>query len=107
MNQNAKQWVEALRSGNYKQGYGQLRKQDKFCCLGVACDIYDKNIWKGLPDKLGLLPEHVREWLGLSSNEGYYYNDHYLTSDNDSLRLGFNKIADIIESEPTGLFINE
>lgn len=33
-------WVDALRSGAYKQGNGYLRtKEDKFCCLGVLCDL--------------------------------------------------------------------
>lgn len=33
-------WVEALRSGRYKQGQHVLQTPDgKFCCLGVYCDI--------------------------------------------------------------------
>ena len=32
-------WVAALRSGNYKQGRGQLRVNDEYCCLGVLCTI--------------------------------------------------------------------
>ena len=43
------QWVTALRSGHYKQGHGFLRQPDdydaqtepdRFCCLGVLCDLY-------------------------------------------------------------------
>lgn len=36
-----KRWVKALRSGSYKQGYGELRTPSTggFCCLGVYCDI--------------------------------------------------------------------
>lgn len=49
-------WIEALRSGKYKQGVGVLRSAtDKFCCLGVLCDITDNNSWK------------------LNSYAGYYY----------------------------------
>lgn len=34
------QWVEALESGNYKQGKYRLRTKDnKYCCLGVLCEI--------------------------------------------------------------------
>jgi len=41
-----KQWVEALRSGNYQQGQYQLRSKDNcFCCLGVLCDIIDDKRW--------------------------------------------------------------
>lgn len=40
-------WLEALRSGKYVQGDGYLRAKnsdgdnlpDKFCCLGVLCEI--------------------------------------------------------------------
>lgn len=41
MNQEIKnQWVAKLRSGEYEQGYNALRSKDnKYCCLGVLCDI--------------------------------------------------------------------
>ena len=47
LNPNAQKWVDALRSGEYKQTRGALRGDDegnepKFCCLGVACDLYAK-----------------------------------------------------------------
>ncbi len=37
-------WVEALRSGEYKQGYGRLvcldnSKDCRYCCLGVLCSV--------------------------------------------------------------------
>jgi len=34
-------WVEALRSGKFKQGEGRLHepKEDSFCCLGVLASI--------------------------------------------------------------------
>ena len=40
-------WLKALRSGKYKQGRGTLCQTDKkgnesFCCLGVLCDLYQK-----------------------------------------------------------------
>lgn len=38
-------WLEALRSGKYKQGRNLLRNGDKYCCLGVLCDI-DGAEWK-------------------------------------------------------------
>ena len=37
---NRKAWVEALRSGKFKQTKGKLRARNKsFCCLGVACEV--------------------------------------------------------------------
>lgn len=39
-------WLKALRSRKYKQGLGTLRSPDnRFCCLGVACDIYQPETW--------------------------------------------------------------
>lgn len=43
MNSRVKRlWVEALRSGEYQQGRNALRADDRFCCLGVLCDVYIK-----------------------------------------------------------------
>ena len=39
LNEKAREWVAALRSGKYKQGKGALSTEDRFCCLGVACEI--------------------------------------------------------------------
>lgn len=77
MNQQIKQkWVDALLSGKYKQGMGMLRsRNDKFCCLGVLCDLYVKEtgaMWSkkastshymigGIDD---ILPLEVAEWAG-------------------------------------------
>lgn len=38
-------WLEALRSGKYKQGKGCLRAGDSFCCLGVLIDVVDPEGW--------------------------------------------------------------
>ena len=55
MNQEIKkQWIAALLSGDYEQGKAYLHtqntlgKEDKFCCLGVLCD---------LAVKAGVIPE--------------------------------------------------
>lgn len=32
-------WLGALRSGKYEQGHHHLHEGNKFCCLGVLCDI--------------------------------------------------------------------
>ena len=48
-------WIDALTSGEYKQGVGRLgtmaddkskrdgNRPDEFCCLGVLCDLYAKS----------------------------------------------------------------
>ena len=43
MNSEVKaKWIKALRSGEYEQGQLALRVDNKYCCLGVLCDLYDK-----------------------------------------------------------------
>ena len=74
--------VAALRSGEYKQGYGKLHRtgaEEGFCCLGVASDVAHKF---GLPvvrDKsdygcesfdgeTSYMPQSVMDWYGFDSN---------------------------------------
>ena len=71
-----KLWIEALTSGEYKQGRNMLRTpRGSFCCLGVLCDLHDKSKkrkksnWSNMI-YLGnglVLPQEVREWAGLPS----------------------------------------
>ena len=111
MNDNARKWVEVLRSGEYQQTQGVLRKWDGFCCLGVACDLYaQENPQLGAWDedrftflnRVSTLPGQVRDWLGLSSIIGKH-SSGCLADDNDEGKT-FSEIADIIEDEPDGLF---
>ena len=40
-------WVDALRSGQFKQGTGTLRNSDdEYCCLGVLCQLSELGTWK-------------------------------------------------------------
>lgn len=41
---NRKKWVEALRSGKFKQGKGKLKVNNKFCCQGVACELFKDDV---------------------------------------------------------------
>lgn len=45
---NRKAWLEALRSGNYKQTKGKLRSRNgAYCCLGVACEVAEvPRVWR-------------------------------------------------------------
>lgn len=85
MNREIKaKWVEALRSGTYKQGRHALRRaNDTYCCLGVLCDLHAKETgarWKGPnwsghyiygeEEESGGLPKEVMEWAGLPTDNG-------------------------------------
>jgi len=48
-----KRWLAALRSGKYKQGHGALHtdtagKQHRYCCLGVACEVFNDMCKEGV-----------------------------------------------------------
>jgi len=114
LNENVKLWVEALRSGEYEQGKDCLSNGDEFCCLGVACDLYSKynkpilfileNGVKSYDGDTVFLPFVVQDWLGLKSHSGVFSNANSLAQMNDG-GLTFKEIADMIESEPEGLFV--
>jgi hypothetical protein len=98
-------WVEALRSGRYKQGKGVLRNtEDEYCCLGVLCDIHDDQIWKQsyehsytyLLEEV-FVPLEVQRWSGITHNGILTYEeDHNLVHLNDT-GSSFEEIADLIE----------
>jgi hypothetical protein len=96
----AMKWVEALRSGNYKQGQYYIKNNDKFCCLGVLCDISKQGEWKEghYLNNDEYLPEEVMEWAGMKSSSGCFNvkSGRNLSKLNDN-GMTFEEIADIIE----------
>jgi hypothetical protein len=112
LNEFAKEWVKALRSGKYKQAKNVLYEADRnaFCCLGVACDISGLPPEKWHGNEYTVLPLEVQEKLNLSSKYGCFQEDttssriNSLVNLNDNLGYSFDQIADIIEAEPAGLF---
>jgi len=107
MNPQIKQkWVDALRSGDYKQGQNYLRTNNGFCCLGVLCDLYgkehnvewelvDAGIYYEFQDKKAILPLSVIEWAGVEDDNPEICETP-LSRLNDT-RSTFNEIADLIE----------
>lgn len=110
-------WVKALESGKYKQGQKSLHKvengEHKFCCLGVACDLYkklggnlsvrkiDNEIGYGPEQDTSYLPQKVQDALGLQTYDGDS-KEVSLTTMNDS-GATFVEIAAVIRSKPEGL----
>lgn len=56
---NKVEWLEALRSGRYKQDCGYLRTHDGFCCLGVLADVQGID-WDGYVGD-DTMPEDVKD----------------------------------------------
>lgn len=104
MNDAAKKWVAALRSGNYSQCAGKLTNGEGYCCLGVAEKVLNP---AGDWGHKVHLTEATRIKLGLQSLDGGFDVSgwhNFLTTLNDR-GDSFSEIADIIESEPEGLFM--
>lgn len=82
-------WVEALRSGKYCQGDFYLCFEGKYCCLGVANEIFDlgqqPTCMRLVPLPLTFLPEKNQKMLSMM---------------NDIYRTSFAEIADYIEQLP-------
>lgn len=117
--ENIAAWVAALRSGDYRQAKGYLRReidQGKvgYCCLGVACDISGAGQWDGAagfsdadsdddePDFSNTeLTSGVERWLGIDSdNPDLNFGDRgwiNAATANDDYEFTFDQIADAIE----------
>lgn len=93
-------WIEALRSGKYKQGTGVLRGKDlsgktRHCCLGVLCEILPPIPGVDVEDRLmnrGLPGLEVQTFCQIKDGEF-----DKLAHMNDTKRLTFSQIADYIE----------
>lgn len=104
-------WIDALRSGKYKQGMRALKSgtvdDPKFCCLGVACDIFQDDIgweWKGV-SYCELAGDGDLVTAGLPfplatmlENEIGYLNEARLIAMNDREDQTFDQIADYLEA---------
>ena len=121
--QHRQDWVKALRSGDYQQAQGTLRKGDSFCCLGVACDISGVDEWRKVETNDGTfyyeylvgnwqsLAVEIADYYGMRDGFGGFWIDpgnkiSSLSTLNDR-GLSFDEIANIIEKEPEGLFTDD
>lgn len=89
-------WLEALRSGKYKQGKEFLKRGNKFCCLGVLCDI--SGLDYGHHDT-ELLPLNIAEYAELPESPDVIVNGKHqeLVILNDGKGYGFKRLANLIE----------
>lgn len=114
-------WLSALRSSDYEQGRCVLRtRENRYCCLGVLCDITDSTRWKEpesydiayrWADSYSTLPEILVEFHGFANSVGGAMNrfaGYSLVSMNDD-GVPFTEIADKLEADPSqfGLSIEE
>ena len=109
---NRERLVRTLRAGTHKQGKGRLRRAFTYCVGGVACDISGLGHWEfthGIYVYLkygGSFPPEVQKFYGFQDSSGSYWTgDKYnsLMGLNDD-GVTFEELADLIESEPNGMF---
>lgn len=134
MNDNAQKWVERLLEDG-PQAHGRLGNSDgSRCVLGAGCDVYAeshptaswicRDVTPGytlLGFNVGgvcdtLLPDPVRDWLGLRSECGVFRKDALcdltcgadsLISLNDLMEWSLKEIGEFIRDhgDEVGLFI--
>lgn len=110
-------WVDALRSGKYKQARGRLETSGgEYCCLGVACDVaiangidIDRQVSKYGAVRYGettsVLPRKVAAWFGFEeSSPAVTVNEDFSAEVtcvflNDDLHYNFNQIADAVSRD--------
>lgn len=84
MNPRVKQlWIEALRSGKFKQAQGRLKTENGYCCLGVLCELHRREVGG-------------TEWKRYSSEEGKYIYDGHIMD----LPWSVVSWADLDQSDP-------
>ena len=96
--QYKKLWLEALRSGKYKQTTGQLGYNGGFCCLGVLCEVTEMPY----EHQDTCLPKNIMSAAGLQSDDPQLNYDGKVISLshlNDDENLTFAQIADLIEEQ--------
>ena|SRR5258708_25128969 len=91
-------WVEALRSGKYKQGKNYLKNDDgTMCCMGVLCDIIDPAGWS-----IGYRVFWHEEYECYPPHSIIdIRNSNHLGIMNDEDDMNFDQIADWIEKNFT------
>lgn len=93
-------WADALDSGDYEQGIGMLRSDDnKFCCLGVLCDLTGE----GWGPVIGEAFELRNEWTGTCPPDIFEMvdmpvNQDHLMGMNDNAKKSFHEIAEFIRA---------
>lgn len=90
-----KKWIEALRSGKYKQDKYQLQTSKGFCCLGVACDLFSPKHKRNKGILVGFIPDSLApHWLVNIAKDPHLF----LSWKNDVGGFSFDEIADCLQA---------
>lgn len=109
---NIKKWVDALRSGEFKQSKGALKRgNNTYCCLGVACEISGKienwsehasdftALYPGEYKDYMTLPPPLMTWLGIGETDPILLkkDTNSTAADLNDRCVSFKRIAYYIE----------
>lgn len=103
-------FVEALESGLYKQCKSVLKKDDSYCCLGVATQLaVDAGIEmvKWHIEELNIMPESVMDYYAFQTCDGCCISDEGMPSLwwlNDGRNYNFKEIALYIRENADRIF---
>ena len=116
------EWVQALRSGEFKQTIGHLRDEVGYCCLGVAAELTevpsepnDDGVYSyifpsitGTPELIRVdLPSSTMLALDIEASRNGCEDFIRRVIDMNDTEVPFDEIADFIEkSLPADLIIS-
>lgn len=111
-------WIDALKSGKYKQGAVYLKSERAYCCLGIAVELIDgfsdETTFMGIAittdeGKTCALPtsamKHFKflDDFGDASHRVHAESLSYL----NDCGASFKQIAEIVENDPSVYFTGE
>lgn len=109
---NQQRWVDALRSGQFKQGRHYLHCTNGFCCLGVAASLFcdapvahdAKGVIWAYDQNLSTAPLKVVQTLDLYDDLGSFLDSTPSLAALNDAGVPFSEIADLIEAKAHLLF---
>lgn len=98
-----RKWIDALRSGEYRQERRWLQTSGGYCCIGVACKIFisdSKQRLRGthLHGNMAEEQPNCPRWLRSANYEFYSRTGETLTTLNDQKGFSFAEIADLLQA---------
>lgn len=110
-------WLEALESGKYEQGTLHLKYDNRYCCLGVLCEVmglpFGHSHGQGPAYSDGVTSSSAEVPLGAASRAGLNNGWGEIKGDdehrsliylNDKKEFDFRQIAAFIRANPKKIF---
>lgn len=108
--------IEAMRSGDYEQCYLSMHSENKFCAMGLACELSNLGFWKGKSSHQNYfttneeekkeggqeaMPRSVLDYYGFKTESNFpvvlFLGSYKLIPDLNDQHILFSQIADLLE----------